>query len=342
VKKFLKIAALILVPLASAGGWYFYSIYYKPATHTPNKDPEIILIHTGSTMNDLIVELKDLNIIDDTANFRMLSNLKKFTEPKPGRYRIKDAMSMRELINLLRSGNQEPIDFTFNNIRTKEQLASRVGGKLEADSARFLFLLNDANFLSKYGMTKETVMTMFIPNTYQLFWNTSEEQFFDRMAKEYKTFWTDDRKKKAAALNMSQSEIVILASIVESEQTQYPDERPTIAGLYINRLKKNIPLQSDPTIIYALGDFSIKRVLDADLEIDSPYNTYKHTGLPPGPIRVPETASIDAVLNYVPSDYIYMCADFGTGHHRFTSDYNVHLKNARDYQNALNKANIKR
>lgn len=342
MKKFLKIAALILIPLACAGGWYFYSIYYKPATHTTDKSPEIILIHTGSTFNDLVNELSELKIIDDTADFRMISGFKKFTEPKPGRYRIKDGMSMRELINLLRSGNQEPIDFTFNNIRTKEQLASRVGGKLEADSARFLFLLNDANFLSKYGLTKDNIMTMFIPNTYQLFWNTSEEQFFDRMAKEYKTFWTDDRKAKAAKLNMTQSEVIILASIVESEQTKYPDERPTIAGLYLNRIKQNIPLQSDPTVIYALGDFSIQRVLESDLKTDSPYNTYLHTGLPPGPIRIPESVSVDAVLNYVKSDYIYMCADFGTGHHRFTSDYNVHLKNARDYQNALNKANIKR
>jgi UPF0755 protein len=141
---------------------------------------------------------------------------------------------------------------------------------------------------------------------------------------------------------MSQSEVIILASIVESEQTRYPDERPTIAGLYINRIKQGIPLQSDPTLIYAIGDFSIQRVLDKDKEINSPYNTYLHTGLPPGPIRIPESVSVDAVLNYKQSKYIYMCADFGTGHHRFTSDYNEHLRNAREYQAALNKANIKR
>jgi UPF0755 protein len=272
----------------------------------------------------------------------MIARMKKFSKVKPGRYRITDGMSNRELVNMLRAGNQVPIDFTFNNIRTKEQLAGRVGARLEADSVRFLFLLNDAGFLSKYGMSPETVMTLFIPNTYELYWNTSEEQFFDRMAQEYKKFWTDDRKSKAAALGMKQSEIVILASIVEAEQTRYTDERPSIAGLYLNRLKKGMPLQSDPTVIYALGDFSIQRVLNSDLDIDSPYNTYKHTGLPPGPIRIPEAASIDAVLNYKKCDYLYMCAEYGTGHHKFTSDYDQHLKNARDYQKALNSASIKR
>ncbi|MBI3511991.1 MAG: endolytic transglycosylase MltG [Bacteroidetes bacterium] len=342
MKKFLKITIPIILVLACAGAWYFWRIYYRPVVHTPEKKAEYILIHTGSTMNDLLNELFTLKIIDDTSTFHTITNLKKFYSPKPGRYRITDGMSNRDLVDLLRSGKQEPVTFTFNNIRTKEQLASRVGGKLEADSAKFLFLINDPGFLSKYGLTPETIMTLFIPNSYQLYWNTTEEQFVDRMATEYKKFWTDERKAKAAALGLSQSEVVTLASIVESEQTQYPDERPTIAGLYINRLRQKIPLQSDPTIIYALGDFNIKRVLDTDLKIDSPYNTYKYAGLPPGPIRIPETASIDAVLNYVKSDYIYMCADFGTGHHRFTNDYNVHLKNAHDYQDALNKANIKR
>ncbi|MCX6311724.1 MAG: endolytic transglycosylase MltG [Bacteroidetes bacterium] len=342
MKKIVLVGLVLALLLAGGGGWYFYKIYYGPNVHTTDHKPEFIFIHTGTTMPELLAQLQEMKLIEDSASFVMIAKLKKFETPKPGRYRIKDGMDNRELVNMLRSGLQEPIDFSFNNIRTKEQLASRVGGKLEADSAQFLLLLNDAGFLGKYGMTTENVMTLFIPNTYELYWNTSEEQFFDRMAQEYKKFWNTDRKAKAAAVGMSQSEVIILASIVESEQMRYVDERPIIAGLYINRLKKGIPLQADPTLIYALGDFTISRVLDADKLIKSPYNTYMYTGLPPGPIRIPEAASVDAVLNYHKSDYIYMCAEFGTGHNKFTSDYNEHLRNARAYTAALDKASIKR
>ena len=342
MKKIFAIAAVVLLVLGGAGAFWFWKIYYKPNVKLDGKSSEFFYVRTGTTMAELISELQDEKIIIDSSSFATIANLKKFTLPKPGRYRIKDGMDNRDLVNLLRAGIQEPVDFTFNNIRTKEQLASRVGGKLEADSAQFLFLLNDPGFLSKYGMTTETVMTMFIPNTYKLNWNTSEEQFFDRMADEYKKFWNADRKSKAAKLGMSQSDVIILASIVESEQSRFADEQPIIAGLYINRIKQGIALQSDPTLIYAMGDFSIQRVLDSDKKIDSPYNTYMHTGLPPGPIRMPETACVDAVLNYQKSDYVFMCAEYGTGHHKFTSDYNEHLKNARAYQAALDKANIRR
>jgi UPF0755 protein len=341
MKRILLIIGIVVLLLGGAGAWWFWNVYNKPNVHTLNNDPAFLYIPTGSTMDDLKALLIDKKLIDDTASFNMIANLKKFDTPKPGRYRIKNGMSNRELVNLLRSGNQEPIQFTFNNIRTKEQLAGRVGAKLEADSTSFLFLLNDAGFLNKYGLTSQTVLTLFIPNTYEMNWNTNEEAFFERMAKEYKTFWTEERKQKAANLNLSQSEVTILASIVEAEQTQYADERPTIAGLYLNRMRQGIALQSDPTVIYAVGDFSIKRVLNRHLEYESPYNTYKHTGLPPGPIRIPESASVDAVLNYTKSDYIYMCAEYGTGHHNFTSSYDQHLKNARMYQAALDKAKIK-
>lgn len=342
IKRIILGVVLVLMILAGAGGWWFYRVYNKPSIHLEGKDSEYFYIRTGTTMQELVNLLIDEKLVSDTASFTLIAKLKKFETPKPGRYRIQDGMSNRELVNLLRSGNQDPVQFTFNNIRTKEQLASRVGGKLEADSARFLFLLNDPGFLSKYGLTEQTIMTLFIPNTYELYWNTSEEQFFDRMAQEYKKYWTDERKAKAAALNLTQSEVSILASIVESEQSRYAEERPAIAGLYINRIRKGIALQSDPTVIFALGDFSIQRVLNDDLKYESPYNTYLHTGLPPGPIRIPESASLDAVLNYQKSDYIYMCAEYGTGKHKFTSDYDQHLRNARAYQKALNAASIKR
>lgn len=342
VKRTVLIIAVVLLGLAGAGAWWFWNVYNKPSVQLEGKDSEYFYIRTGTTMPELMILLTKDDLVKDTASFAMIAKLKKFTNPKPGRYRIQDGMSNRELVNLLRSGLQDPVQFTFNNIRTKEQLASRVGGKLEADSARFLFLLNDPGFLNQYGLTSQTIMTIFIPNTYEFYWNTSEEEFFERMAQEYKKYWTDERKAKAAALNLSQSEVAVLASIVEAEQSRYADERPAIAGLYINRIRKGIPLQSDPTVIYAIGDFSIQRVLNDDLKYDSPYNTYLHSGLPPGPIRIPEPASLDAVLNYKKSDYIYMCAEYGTGKHKFTSDYDQHLKNAREYQKALNAASIKR
>ena len=186
MKKIVLVGLVLALLLAGGGGWYFYKIYYGPNVHTTDHKPEFIFIHTGTTMPELLAQLQEMKLIEDSASFVMIAKLKKFETPKPGRYRIKDGMDNRELVNMLRSGLQEPIDFSFNNIRTKEQLASRVGGKLEADSAQFLLLLNDAGFLGKYGMTTENVMTLFIPNTYELYWNTSEEQFFDRMAQEYK------------------------------------------------------------------------------------------------------------------------------------------------------------
>lgn len=342
MKKIFGFGLVLVLLLGGGGAWYFYKIYFCPNVHISNHKSEFFFIPTGTTMPELVNHLQEMKLIDDTASFTLIAKLKKFVTPKPGRYRIKDGMDNRELVNMLRSGLQEPIAFSFNNIRTKEQLASRVGGKLEADSAQYLLLLNDAGFLRKYGMNPENVMTLFIPNTYELYWNTSEEQFFDRMAQEYKKFWTADRKAKVASLAMSQSEIVILASIVEEEQMRYTDERPTIAGLYINRLRKGMKLEADPTLKFALGDFTITRLLDSDKLIKSPYNTYLYTGLPPGPIRVPEIASIDAVLNYKKSDYIFMCGDYGTGRNKFTSDYNEHLRNAKAYQAALDKNSIKR
>lgn len=342
VKRIVLGVLLVLVLLAGAGAYWFWGVYNKPSIDLGGKDSEYLYIHTGTSMPGLMNLLYEEKIIRDTASFGMIARLKKFNTPKPGRYRIKDGMSNRELVNMLRSGLQEPVQFTFNNIRTKEQLAGRVGGKLEADSARFLFLLNDAGFLSKYGLSPQTVMTLFIPNTYEMYWNTDEEKFFERMAKEYRDYWTDERKSKAAAINLSQSQVSVLASIVESEQSRYPEERPDIAGLYLNRLHKGMALQSDPTVIFAIGDFSIQRVTEDDLKTDSPYNTYLHTGLPPGPIRIPEPASLDAVLNYKKSDYLYMCAEYGTGKHKFTSDYNQHLRNAAQYHKALNAASIKR
>ncbi len=332
---------LLFLGAAGYGAWWFYGVFYKPGVHVQDDSP-FVYVNTGMTMDELTTMLSERKIVEDIEAFKSIAKLKKFEKPVAGRYRIQEGMNNRQLVNLLMSGKQEPVKFTFNEVRTKEQLAGRVGGKLEADSLDILQLLEDEAFIEKYGFNEHTILTLFLPATYEMKWNTSAEEFFELMAAEYKAFWTDDRRNRASAMGFTQSEVVILASIVEAEQKRVAEERKRIAGLYINRLKKGMPLQSDPTVIYALGDFSINRVLKSDLDVDSPYNTYRNTGLPPGPILLADKVSIDAVLQYEKNDYLYMCAEYGTGKHKFTKDYDVHLKNAREYQAALDKNDIKR
>lgn len=340
-KKIIKIALLVALIPAALGAWWFYKIYYKPGTHLGD-EKGIFYVHTGTTYDQLVDDLEAKHIIESRKDFEFTAELKKFETPKAGRYRIREGMTYRELINMFMAGLQEPVNITFNTVRTKQDLARQVSRYLECDSLELITLLEDESFAAQYGFTDETFLTMFIPDTYEFYWNTSAEEFFKRMAEEYKAFWTDDRKKKAADLGLTQSEVSTLASIVESEQRTHVEERKIIAGLYLNRLKKGMRLESDPTVIYAIGDFTINRVLSADLKYESPYNTYLHTGLPPGPILLPEKASIDAVLNRDDNNYIFMCADYGTGLHNFTADYAQHCRNADEFRKALDKAGTKR
>ena len=223
---------------------------------------------------------------------------------------------------------------------TKEDLAEKITKNLEISPETFLALLKDSAYIRKFGFEEATVMGMFIPNTYEIWWNTSAENLFDRMYKEYGNFWTEARLEKAKNLGLTQNEVSALASIVQAE-TQKADERPKVAGVYLNRLRINMALQADPTLVFAVGDFNLKRVLNVHKEIDSPYNTYKYPGLPPGPINLPEISALEAVLNYEDHDYLYFCAkeDF-SGYHAFAKDYNEHMNNARRYQAALNRSKI--
>ncbi len=250
-------------------------------------------------------------------------------------------MSNNELINLLRSGKQEPVTLIIRGFRNYNYLAGYVSKKLEVDSVDIVNAFEDELLAKKYGFNVNTFITIVIPNTYQFFWNTSAEDFIDRMAKEYKKFWTTERLQKATSIGLTQSDVSILASIVQME-TNKIDEMSLIAGVYINRLKKNMALQADPTVIFAHNDFTIKRVLNKHLEIDSPYNTYKYIGLPPGPICIPYPHSIDAVLNYSKHNFLYFCAkDDMSGYHVFARTLQEHLNNARKYQKKLNELNIK-
>jgi UPF0755 protein len=341
------IISAIIIALAVGGYWAYdkYKAVYLPNVFLKAKSSDYIHIPTGSTVHDVANILFEEGFIINKSTFEWVAERKNYkSHVYPGRYKINNLMSNNKLIDLLRSGEQEPLNVTFNNIRTKDQLVSRVSKLLEADSTEFGSLLNDKEYLSaKFGMSTTNIITMFIPNTYQFYWNTSAEQFMDRMAKEYKAYWNDGRKAKAKSIGLSQTEVAVLASIVQAEQSKHHDEKPVIAGLYINRLKKNMLLQSDPTLVFAHGDFTINRVLNVHKEIDSPYNTYKYTGLPPGPINLPEITSLDAVLNYQKHDYIFMCAkDDFSGYHCFSKNYDQHLNYARKYQAALNKRNILR
>jgi len=259
---------------------------------------------------------------------------------KPGRYKLAKGMNNRSLINLIKAGNQDPVKLKFHNIRKKEEFAAYLSKSLESDSLAFIKVLDSAALVEKYGFTVDNSYTMFIPNTYEMYWNTTPLEFFDRMQKEYTKFWTAERKQKAAALNLSPQQVTILASIVDGEAL-YDKEMPSIAGLYLNRLNKGILLQADPTVIFANGDFTVKRVTGPLLRVESKYNTYKYAGLPPGPIMMPSINAIDAVLNHEHNNYIYMCAkaDF-SGYHAFAETKAQHEINAKAYRAALDKRNI--
>lgn len=259
---------------------------------------------------------------------------------RTGRYKVENGMTMLSLYRTLRNGHQEAINLTIPNVRTMDRLAGYLGEKLMVDSLSLVAKFQDTDFCEKYGYTTETLPALFIPNTYEVYWNMSVDALMKRMQDENKRFWNNDRCKKAELLNLTHAEIATLASIVD-EETANNGEKPMIASMYLNRLRIGMPLQADPTVKFAVGDFSLRRILNVHLLTENPYNTYRNTGLPPGPIRIASIVGIDAVLNHAESNYLYMCAkeDF-SGTHNFATTYAEHLKNARRYINALNERNI--
>jgi UPF0755 protein len=340
LRKFIVAMVIILIIGIAFTALNYYLKYFTP--NVTDKQ-EYLYIHTGSKFNDVYKTIQQEGIVKDTVTFyQAAENMNYAKRVKPGRYHLHTGMSNRRLINMLASGTQEPVTVAFHNLRLKEQFAGFVSKKIEPDSAAIIHLLDSADFIQKYGFTTENVYTMFLPNSYQLYWNTSPEKFFKRMYANYEKFWTPDRKQKAAAIDLSPVQVSILASIVDAEAL-HDDEMPTIAGLYLNRLKKGMKLEADPTVIFAENDFTIHRVLSRYLSINSPYNTYLHTGLPPGPIMMPSVNAVESILNYQKSGYIYMCAkeDF-SGYHNFATNVADHLANARRFQQALNERNIKK
>jgi UPF0755 protein len=340
--KYIKIAILIIGFLAASFSYYIWQIIKTPNLQADKENSFVLLIPKNATFETVWDTLKKNDVVKDEVSFKFLTKFMKYQgHVKPGRYVIKKNSGNYETIGKLRSGDQDPLNLTFNNVRLRKDLVHKIGTKFEFDSTAFEKVLFDSTLAKSYGFTDETFMCMFIPNTYDIFWNIEPKKIFDRMKYEYDKFWTAERKAKANEIGLTPIQVSILASIVEEEQARKDDEKPKVAGLYINRLHANMQLQADPTIKFALQDFGIKRVLNEHLKVQSPYNTYIHTGLTPGPIRLANVASIDAVLNYDKHDYLYMCASPDlNGYHIFAKTYADHLNNAKLYQQALNKMKI--
>ncbi len=331
-------SVVILLGIVCLASAYYYFLKRPNVTVS---DSGIIYIHPGDSYETVMITLREGGYINNEYTLRKLAELKKYPSSiKPGRYRLKNGMNNNTLINMLRSGNQEPIRLTFNNIRTLEEFSGLLSRQLTIDSADFMNKARNPEYVGKWGFTPENFIGMFIPNTYHIFWNTNADLFMKRMHTEYQKFWTPERLTKAEKAGLSPADVLTLASIVE-EETNVAEEYPIIAGVYMNRLHKDWKLEACPTLKYALGDFTIKRILTKHTEIDSPYNTYKYTGLPPGPVRMPSIRVIDAVLNYQSHDYMFFCAksDF-SGRHYFSRTLREHNRHAAEYHRALNRMKV--
>lgn len=328
--------------LLTTFSFYFWQVFKSPNLQVKDNDKTFaLLIPKGATFDSVMDTLKTHKVINDETSFRFLAKLMKYPEHvKEGRYEIEPRMGNREALVKLRNGSQDPMQVTFNNIRMKSDLIQRLGSKFEFGPDAFGKLLNDPATCEKFGFDTTTIVCLFLPNTYEFFWTVKPEAFMERMAKEYKAFWTPERQAKAKALGLTQTQAQVLASIVASE-TNKRDEQPRVAGVYLNRLKKGIKLEADPTVIFALRDFSIRRLLNKQLTVDSPYNTYRYAGLPPGPINLPAPATIDNVLNAEQHDYLYFVVNAKfNGYHTFSKTLAEHLANARLYQQALTRMKI--
>ncbi len=335
ISKLKKIALLILsifiIFILSA-----YYLFFKNNIQSQKDNSEYICIPSHSNYTDVLRILKLSDAITNLYSFELLAKTIHYADHiHPGRYCIKHGMNNISLLRMLYSGKQTAVKLTFNNIRLKSELASKVSLQLEADSNAILQLLNNKEFLAQFDMTPETSLLLCLPNTYEFWWNTSAEQFIKKMAKEYNFFWNEKRRRLSQKAGLSPLQIGILASIVDQESNK-KEELSRIAGVYINRFKNGMKLQADPTIKFSLKNFTIKRILKSHLTVESPYNTYMHEGLPPGPICLPNTFTIDYVLNHEKHDYFYFCAkDDLSGLHIFAKTYEQHKLNAKKYHQAI-------
>ena len=340
-----RVGIVVLLGLIIGGvlGYRYYNMIFSQNVPSELKT-DLVQIPTGSDFDEIVEALKRQGVIEDEASFRWAANQleKRFDRTiRPGQYKIEAGISNKQLISIL-SRNQTPVQFVIHNKRTLPQIAGHCGRFLEADSLAFLAAIMDEAFWEENGYNLETAMSAFIPNTYQIYWTTTPEDFLKKMIAEHDAFWDkENRRAKAKAMNYSEAQVYTLASIVETE-SQYKPERPRIAGVYINRLRIGIPLQADPTLVFAIGDFSMRRIYKVHTQIESPYNTYKYAGLPPGPIYMSSISSIDAVLNAEKHDYLYFCAKPDLSRtHNYAKTLSAHNVNAANYQRWLNQQGIK-
>lgn len=335
---------MVLIGLA-VFSYYIYQTIFGPNTAFSEPEKELF-IKTNATYEEVYFQLKPLLL--NPEGFHQVANKKKYTSHvKPGRFILKKGMNNNEIINTLRSQNL-PVQVSFNNQDFPTTLAGRIATQIEADSIAILHAITDEEFLTKQGLNQATALHIYLPNTYEMYWNTSAEEFRERMLKEYKRFWNEERVQLAAKQNLTPNEVITLASIVQKE-TAKEDERPKVAGVYLNRLQRGMKLQADPTVIYAVKqhlqnfDTIIKRVLYKDLEMESPYNTYLYQGLPPGLIAMPDISSIEAVLYAEQHDYLYFTADVEkVGYHKFAKTLAQHNQNAAAYHRWMNEQRVYR
>ena len=337
-KKRLIIVILGIILFGIAGVAHIYYYFFAPPFQI--KETAYIYIDRDDDVDSVYHKIAEAGNPKQMHGFESLVRYQGYTL-KTGRYAIKPTDNMRYLHRRLSMGYQTPIKLTIGSVRTLDRMARNVSRQLMIDSTEVATLLNDTAYIREIGYTKETLPALFIPNTYEVYWDMSAEDFMTRMQKEHKAYWNEKRMKQAEAIGLTPIEVATLASIVE-EETANQAEKPMVAGLYINRLKKGMLLQADPTVKFSLQEFGLKRILFRHLEVDSPYNTYKYAGLPPGPIRVPSYQGLESVLNYTKHNYIYMCAkeDF-SGTHNFAATSAQHAANARKYQQALNRKGIR-
>ena len=345
IKKILWIVSLVGLVAMGGFAYYVYSNVFYSNTSFNNEEAHVY-IPTGSRFSDVMEEMRPL--LDNAVSFEAVANRKGYpSNVKPGHYVIKKGMNNNDIINTIRSKNV-PVFVKFNNQERLENLAGNIARQIEADSLLLLKAMSDPQFLKDAGLNRATAMSIYIPNTYELYWNTTTDAFRSRMLKEYNAFWTASRTEKAENLGLSREQVISLAAVVQKE-TAKSDERPRVAGVYVNRIKKGMRLQADPTVIYAKKlrdkDFNqvIKRVLYKDLEIESLYNTYIHTGVPPGPIAMPDISSIDGVLNYEKHNYIFFVADVTNfGYHKFAKTLSQHNRNKQEYVRWVNANGVNR
>ncbi len=332
----------IIPAIACLAVIFFLCYYYFLTPMIPDGNSHVVYIDEDDNIDSVYAKLDTVASHHAMAGFKTLVRHSSYEENiRTGRYEIEDGNSAFTVFRKLKNGLQSSVRLTIPCVRTADRLAGVLARKLMADSATIYKALTDSATCAKYGYTPKTMLCMFIPNTYEVYWNTSVDKFLDKMNAESKKFWNFERRQKAESMGFTEEEVITLASIVD-EETANDAEKPMVAGMYYNRLKADMPLQADPTIKFAMKDFDIRRIYHNMLNINSPYNTYRNTGLPPGPIRIPSIAGIDAVLDHVRHNYLYMCAkeDF-SGTHNFAETYEEHLENAAKYSDALNKRGIK-